>query len=356
MLSQNSNYTLSTFSPPSPTATTVDWLNYANLLWRKDRFQAAVTAFEIVIKMLESEPELPERQERFSIAYFGLGLAWEKQNNFELARIAFAEAVKIDPGSSQSWRHLGLSQGQLQRYEEALVSYQRAIVEAPKADFVLYEELGSILNQLKLYPAAVDAYTRSIDLQPSHTWAYNNRGNAYRLLQQYPQALADLNRAIQLAPRMKEAYYNRGIIYKDLQQYPQALADYQQALQLDPRYSDVYFNRGIVYTQLQQYPQAMADYQRAIDLDPQSTLAYYNRGFTHHQLQQYPQAIADYDQAIKIDPHYANAYANRGAIYLTMAQYLEAIFDLEKAAKLFQAQNNTAGYQQVMGFLKQLGY
>ena len=44
----------------------------------------------------------------------------------------------------------------------------------------------------------------------------------------------------------------------------------------------------------------------------------------------------------------------RGLVYLEKGDKQKAIEDLQQAAKLFQAQGNSAGYEQVMNTLKKL--
>ncbi len=330
---------LSTLSKPNQIATAKELLDYANLLWRCDKYRESVTTFKTAIKLLERHPEIQDRKEQLRTAYFGLGLAWwsnrqgSRQQNFQTAMVAFQQAEKVDPGFYQSSRYLGSSLEQLKRYDEALTAYQRAI-STQKADFVLYVEQGDVLQQMKRYREAIDSYNLAVKLQPNHPWIYNNRGTTYYNLKQYPQAIADYSQAIQLNPQYADAYFNRGNAYIDLKQYPQMLADYSQAIQLKPQLTDAYNNRGNAYKELKQYDRAIADYNQAIQLNPQDAKTYYNRGSAYNALKQYPQAIADYSRAIQLKPQLADAYNNRGIAYKELKQHPQAIADYNQAIQL----------------------
>jgi tetratricopeptide (TPR) repeat protein len=330
---------LSTLSKPNQASTAKDWLDYANLLWRGLKNPEAVVAFERAIQLLEGNLDIPERKEQLKIAYYGQGLAWRnngqgaKEKNNQAAISAFQKATKVDPAFYQSWRYLGSSLLNLERYPEALIAYQRAI-EIKKDDFVLYQEQGDVFLNLDRYPEAVSAYTQAFTLQPNHPWVGNNRGAVYVIQKQYLQAIADFNYVIKLDPQFADAYNNRGVVYFRQKQYPQAIADYNQVIKIAPQDAKAYTNRGNVYNEQKQYPQAIADYTQAIKIDPQAAQAYTNRGSAYFRQQQYSQAIADHNQAIKLDPQLASAYNNRGLTYADQKQYVQAIADYTQAIKL----------------------
>jgi tetratricopeptide (TPR) repeat protein/S1-C subfamily serine protease len=332
---------LSTLAKPGKTASTEDWLNYANLLWRGDRSREAITAFETAIKLLERNPELPERDKQLRIAYFGMGLAWfqnskgSQQDDLRSAVKAFDRAAKIDPGFFESARYLGKSLLLLKRFDEALIAYQRASDKnQPKRDFVLSLERGGLFSILKRDSEANNSYNQAINLQPNHPMAYILRGAIYLKQQQYPQAIADFTQAIKLDPNDSWAYTALGSVYYKQKQYPQAITNFEQAIKVDPQQVFAHIGRGAIYSKQKKYPQSIVHFTRAIELDPQSSLAYISRGNSYHKLKQYSQAIADFTQTIKLDPEYSSAYYNRGLVYKEQEQYPKAIVDFTQAIKL----------------------
>jgi tetratricopeptide (TPR) repeat protein/S1-C subfamily serine protease len=322
----------STLAKPEPTASSKEWLDYANLLWRGDQDREAVDAFYIALKLLNHNLEIPNRREQVRIASFGTGLV-EIDRNPKVAIVAFQLAVKTDPNFYQSWRYLGSSLSNMKRYDEALSAYQQAI-KLNRDNFILYKELGDVFRKMNRYSDAINAYTTASDYQPNHPWAYNNRGNCYGQLKQYDNAILDYNRAIKINSQDKLSYYNRGRIYIDRNQYPQAITDFDRTIILDSQYASAYNNLGLAYKNQGHDLQAMADFNRTIELDPQSVEAYNNRGNLYHDRHQYTQAIADFDRAIKLDPQYVFAYNNRGLVYKEQKYYSQAIADYTQALQL----------------------
>jgi tetratricopeptide (TPR) repeat protein len=186
----------------------------------------------------------------------------------------------------------------------------------------------------KDYKAAIESYTRAIELDPKYAVAYNNRGNTYRDQKDYTKAIADYTKAIELDPKYTFPYHNRGLTYADQKEYAKAIADYTRAIELDPKYARAYRNRGVAYASQQEYVRAVADYSKAIELDPKFTYAYNDRGNAYNNQREYVRAVADYTKAIELDPKYAVAYNNRGNTYRNQREYAKAVADLTRAIEL----------------------
>jgi tetratricopeptide (TPR) repeat protein/S1-C subfamily serine protease len=332
---------LSALTKPIQAASAKEWLDYANLLWRSASYPESISAFETAIKLLARSPENSDRKERLKIAYYGLGLAWlgssqikdRERQDLQASVLAFRQAINFDPDSSQSWRYLGTSLQKLEKNEEALMAYQKAISNQ-KNDIVLHLQRGDILNKIKRYSDAINSYTEAMNFKSNHPWIYINRGIAYKNQKQYDQAIADFNRAIELDPQFAAGYLNRGVVYKEQKQYDLAIADFNRAIELDPQLAMAYNNRGTVYEEQKQYDRAIKDCNQAIQLDPRLAMAYINRGTVYAEQKQYDRAIADFNQAIQLDPRSAIAYSNRGAVYRKQKQYDKAMNDYNRAIQL----------------------
>ena len=84
--------------------------------------------------------------------------------------------------------------------------------------------------------AAIDDYTKAIELNPNYAEAYFNRGNVYsyrnNYLKSYSQAIADYTQAINLNPNFASAYQGRGLCYKAIGRNSEAEKDFAKATEL----------------------------------------------------------------------------------------------------------------------------
>ncbi len=128
-------------------------------------------------------------------------------------------------------------------------------------------EQGTSLLRQSQYQAAVDALTRSLNLNPRDHVAYNERGAAYTWLGKDAEAIGDFTRAIRLDKQFAVAYRNRGSAYLRQGQPQEAVDDLTQAIALNGDYARAYKVRGDAYTKLGKIREAQADYRKATELE-----------------------------------------------------------------------------------------
>jgi tetratricopeptide (TPR) repeat protein/S1-C subfamily serine protease len=318
-----SEYLLPLDQVPKNSDDEISWLNYANQLWRSQKYAEAIKAVD---KAIGKKPD-------FYQAWYFKGMIFRSEKKYPESIAAFDKALKINPNFAQVWKERGKSLFRLDKYSEALTSFDKAIALSPN-QFPLYYLRGLTLRYLKRFPEAIEAYNQAIKIDPLFKSAYSGRGLSYGELKKYRQGIADFTQFIQLDPN-DAGYYNlRGLYYGQLEEYKQSIADSTQAIQLDPNDAFYYNSRGSAYSRLKEYKQAIADYTQAILLDRKDATYYLVRGNAYLGLKDYKQAIDDYTQAIQLDPKDARSYSLRGSVYSILKDYKQAIADLTQAIQL----------------------
>ena len=98
----------------------------------------------------------------------------------------------------------------------------------------LIQQQGKFLRMIGQLDKAIEAFNKTIELNPNDADSYNYRGAAYFFRKHYAHAIADYNKAIQIKPDYVEAYNNRGVAYRDQGNYDHAIADYNEAIRIKP--------------------------------------------------------------------------------------------------------------------------
>jgi tetratricopeptide (TPR) repeat protein/S1-C subfamily serine protease len=364
---------------PNTNAKADIWIERGGQLWRLERYEEAIKAFDEAIK--QNDPDnvylawygkglalfeldkdqpaiealqqaintLPKREDlknfhssilqKQSVVYRFLGdfstsagREREARENYEQALTVINQAISLVPNNSNHYNEKWLVLYELKRYDEGLAAINQAINLAPRA--VWYVNRGILYYNQQKYDLALSDWNKAIDINPNFAEAYNNRGNLYSDLQKYDLALSDWNKAIDINPNFAEAYNNRGNLYSDLQKYDLAISDYSKAIDINPNYAWAYYNRGILYYNQQKYELALSDWNKAIDINPNFAEAYNNRGNLYSDLQKYELALSDYSKVIDINPNLAQAYYNRGNLYIHLQKYDLALSDWSKAIEI----------------------
>ncbi len=94
-----------------------------------------------------------------------------------------------------------------------------------------HRNFGNMSGDRREYEAAVDDFSRAIELDPAFVAATYNRGVLYwRELQNWHRAIRDLTRVIELTPDRLEAWLNRAIAYHQRGDLAAAIADLEHYL------------------------------------------------------------------------------------------------------------------------------
>ena len=114
--------------------------------------------------------------------------------------------------------------------------------------------------------AAIEAYNKAIEIDPSWGQLYVNRGVSRELLGDYEGALVDYTEAIRLESTDASAYSNRGNCLHKLGEYEGASDDFTEVIRLEPNNAYGFYGRGLAYEKLGNTQQAIKDLEVALDL------------------------------------------------------------------------------------------
>ena len=97
----------------------------------------------------------------------------------------------------------------LERYEEAVAQYEKALALRPDFAEVHYH-LACALEKLDRRTDAAAHYERAIALKPDYAQPHNNLGNILRAQNRYAEAIAHFQQACAIKPDFGQAQWNEG--------------------------------------------------------------------------------------------------------------------------------------------------
>lgn len=103
---------------------------------------------------------------------------------------------------------------------------------------------GNLLAKDGRYDHAVEAYQKSLKLNPGSTVVYYNLGLAYKKLKQYEQAVAALEKAVEMEPDYLEAHLALGSTYNSMEQWESAIAHLNLVVHRIPDDAEAHGNLG----------------------------------------------------------------------------------------------------------------
>jgi tetratricopeptide (TPR) repeat protein len=272
-----------------PTRSAVSFLADADIAYRSGEIDAAIAAFEQVMRL---EPENPKPLAALSALYLIMN---DLEKAYELGR----RAVELAPNDPES-----------------LTAQARA------------------LDWRGEYDAAVNYALDALEIDPKHATALAVLGEIYTDVGNWGVAENYLTEALALEPENVMALRNQAYLYERRGDYTAAIESYQKAVEVAPYRFDLYLEKG------RQYQIGLLDYDAAIEAYRKAADAYrapvtltvlgsglYNAGDAL-------QAVRVLQEAVEMDPDYGPALVNLGMALYARRNYEDAAANLEKGLPL----------------------
>ena len=173
-------------------------------------------------------------------AWYYLGRAKYNEERFQEAVHAFEQCLARDTKNIKAEDNLGLSYAALDRREEAVTAYEKAIAwqsDSLVKDSGPFVDFGTLLLDENRLEEAVGYLSQAIAISPNESRAHAGLGKAYAKLNQLEKAQGELEAAVRLAPGNGPLHYVLGQVYRKRGLPDKAKAEFERSAQLNGTHS-----------------------------------------------------------------------------------------------------------------------
>lgn len=324
------------------------WLGGA-LALKQGNYQEAIEHFK---GELEADPTNAR-------AHYDRGLAWYHLGEYGEALCDLDEAVCLAPKNRPILQLRAKLLFLLDRIEEASAAYETVLAQEPEAEKEWWSSErtwlgGAIALKQGNYCEAIAQFDAVLDVDPTHSRVYNDRGEAWYRQGEYEPALRDFDRAVELDPEHFVYYINRANARMGLARCVQAtrdsrlsecesvLRDLDEAIRLEPERADTLHLRAtVLFDELGRFDEAFAEYEAALKLNPELGGDWLG-GAIALKRGHFKEAIEQFDAVLETDPTRPRVYFDRAKAWYRLREYENALRDIDEAIKL---KPEIAGYQ-----------
>jgi len=168
----------------------------------------------------------------------------------------------------------GIILTQLERYEDAISAFTRCLQLRPTMNRVHYNRAVCYLR-LRKWETALNEVYLGLHRSPNSAGLHRLRGRALRGLSLYPEAVHAYDRAIELTPNHRDGYTGRAMSYALNQNHWYALRDLKQAHSLDPEWTGFFGMRGFILCFFHDYRRAAENFKRFLRSHPREAYEHF---------------------------------------------------------------------------------
>ncbi len=179
-----------------------------------------------------------------------------------------------------------------------------------------------------------------VEKSPHKARPYNNLGLTYKAYGNPQAALNAFQKSLTLDPQNDKALNNLGLIFQDQGKLSEALSCFQKALAVDPNHYNACYNMGMTLFDLGKWEDALQMYKKSLQIYPYQENAHNNIGIIHLKRGEAGPAIKRFQRALEINPCFAKACNNMGIIYFHQGATDKAVAYFQRALAINPAYND----------------
>lgn len=190
---------------------------------------------------------------------------------------------------------------------------------------------GVALSNLERFDEAMESFDRAMSLDPTDNEIQLHRADVFAERGEYERAWAIYEDILHLQSDDEEALYGKALLLGRMNRVDEAMNLLKYLQKSEERGLDATAELAYCYDQKHEYDKAFELYQQCIDEDPFDAIHWFNAGVVLCHQQQFYKAIEYYDIAVTLKPEFSAAWYNLGNSYGTLGRLIEAIYAYEQA-------------------------
>ena len=275
-----------------------------------------------------------------------------QQNNFRVADLVFQDIIKSCPDHHDSFYMSSLAKYFMGDVQGAIIQIEQAIT-ADDAKAEWWCNYGILLNEVQRYDEAIEAYNKAITADPDYPNTYWNQSHTYWLSEKYEQAEQAALKGTKMDANTAEAWLNLGTAQVKLGKAEEAIKSWDKALEINPDFVFALNNVGNALREMGQLEASIEKCRRALELDPKFAQAMNNLATALLDKGEFAEAEEWYRKAIASQPDYVEAHNNLSIALIRQNRFEEAITQARYAVSFNPSY--VAGYINLSGAYKSIG-
>lgn len=217
-----------------------------------------------------------------------------------------------NPGNILLFSNLGTIQRYLGKKQDALLSYNLALMNHPKAVHIL-KNRAALYCEMDSLNAAMRDYNVILSIEEDNINALYDRGLLYMSEKNILAAENDFERILEIQPNNILAKSGLAFLFKSRGDWDAAESIYTDLIYENKTLSDLYVNRAECYLRERKLARAKEDLQKALELGYDDPLLYILRGQLNLEHFDKFAAKQDFEKALELG---ANEQVIKGYLHL----------------------------------------
>ncbi len=212
------------------------------------------------IDTIEAYKDILSKNHNDIDAILGIGLAFEKINDYKNAALYYEKALGLKPEDSKTLHNLGRIYIFLDQSRDAEKKIKESLQISPSSEAAWCDlGLSQMLN--KDFDSAELSFRNSIKLNPRFTTAYHNLAECYQQRFKYEEAIKMFLNALEINPNLENTIASLAETYADIFETEKALDTLNKHIAMNPQSVTCRQSRAIILLKEKEFNKGFHDYE-----------------------------------------------------------------------------------------------
>lgn len=241
--------------------------------------------------------------------------------------------IDANPYSEVAWHQIGKQYYELRMYEQALASYEFAII-ADEYFIGAYLEKGKVLEKLNRLTEAIENYLITLEIDDPTSFAFLRLGKCYLKLGDHSKAVKYFKKSIKEDPFLEKGWIAITDFYSKKGDYRKALNLITEATEIDADNALYWIRYAKLNMRFHMIEEAEHGYRKAIELGNYELETWINRADMLLKLGEYDAIITNLEQGLEFYPEHVELEFRLACAYYSIGERFKGRFYMDNAMRL----------------------
>jgi tetratricopeptide (TPR) repeat protein len=264
-----------------------------------------------------------------------LGMEYLYLDDFKNARLVFEKCILVDYEDYSALYNLVYCFDMDKEHEEA-INYLNSYIEINPYCEVAWHQLGRQYFILEMYQEALNSFDYAVLIDESFIGGYLEKAKTLEQLERYKQAIDNYLITLELDDATAFVYLRIGECHEKIENFDEAISFYKKAVHEDPLLDKGWMMLANIYHAQNNFQKAAYYISKALTIEEDNSLYWRRYSEINLKLNFYEEAVAGFEKCLALNDDALEIYMGLTDVLSFLGEFNDAIHTLIKAQKIYK--------------------
>jgi tetratricopeptide (TPR) repeat protein len=264
-----------------------------------------------------------------------LGMEYLYLDDFKNARLVFEKCILVDYEDYSALYNLVYCFDMDKEHEEA-INYLNSYIEINPYCEVAWHQLGRQYFILEMYQEALNSFDYAVLIDESFIGGYLEKAKTLEQLERYKQAIDNYLITLKLDDATAFVYLRIGECHEKIENFDEAISFYKKAVHEDPLLDKGWMMLANIYHAQNNFQKAAYYISKALTIEEDNSLYWRRYSEINLKLNFYEEAVAGFEKCLALNDDALEIYMGLTDVLSFLGEFNDAIHTLIKAQKIYK--------------------